>query len=71
MRGLQTFLKYAIIVVEVQERSMDMKPKTDNHDTFFPLDFQEMAWNFFALAMWFGNVFVNPRDIWRGPEVQT
>ena len=48
-----------------------MKPKTDNHDTFFPLDFQEMAWNFFALAMWFGNVFVNPRDIWRGPEVQT
>ncbi len=48
-----------------------MKPRTDNHDTFFTLDFQDVARDFFAFAMWFGNVFVNPRDLWQKPEVQT
>ena len=48
-----------------------MTATLEKHDTFFSLDLQELGKDFFLWASWFGNVFINPRDLWQKPEVRT
>ena len=48
-----------------------MAATVDNHDTFLSLKIQEIARDLFLFTAYFGNIFINPKDIVRSPEVRT
>ena len=48
-----------------------MAATVDNHDTFLSLNFQEIVRDLFLFSTWLGNIFVNPKEIIKPPEVKT
>jgi len=48
-----------------------MAPKLDNHESFFSFNLMEIAKGFFIFSSWFGNVFINIKDLTTKMEAQT